>query len=200
MRKGFGFLVAFEGLDQSGKATQVEEAARWLQSRGLAVATASFPDYETPIGREIGLALQGARSFAPDVMQLLYVANRYEWRTRLAEAVQGGAVVLCDRYVSSSVAYGEAQALDPSWLVDIQRHLPQPDLTLFLDIDPDTAVRRKASGRDRYERDRDLLVRVRESYRRQCLEPGWVRLDGETDVAAVAAEVRTILESRLWPR
>ncbi|RPJ85502.1 MAG: hypothetical protein EHM13_00875, partial [Acidobacteria bacterium] len=54
MRKGFGFLVAFEGLDQSGKATQVEEAARWLQSRGLAVVPASFPDYETPIGREIG--------------------------------------------------------------------------------------------------------------------------------------------------
>ncbi|MFB3853450.1 MAG: dTMP kinase [Vicinamibacterales bacterium] len=195
-----GFLVAFEGLDQSGKATQAKEAARWLRARGTEVVTASFPDYGTPIGREIGLALRGERTFPPDVMQLLYVANRYEWRAKLAGALGRGAVVLCDRYVSSSVAYGEAQELDPSWLVDVQRHLPQPDLTLFLDIDPDTAVRRKATGRDRYERDLGLLVRVRESYRRQSLQPGWVRVNGEREVGEIAAEVRAILETRLWPQ
>ena len=60
------------------------------------------------------------------------------------------------------MAYGEAFGLDAAWLVDIQRHLPQPDLTVLLDIAPETAVARKQQGRDRYERDTALLGRVRD--------------------------------------
>ena len=56
----------------------------------------------------------------------------------------------------------------PAWLTDIQRFLPQPDLTILLDIAPETAVQRKAADRDRYERDLALLSRVRDSYRRQA--------------------------------
>ena len=55
-----------------------------------------------------------------------------------------GAVVICDRYLASSIAYGEAQGLDPAWLEEIQRYLPRPDLTIVLDIAPDTAVQRKS--------------------------------------------------------
>ena len=76
--------------------------------------------------------------------------------------------LVCDRYLASSIAYGEAQGLDPGWLADIQRFLPPPDLTILLDIAPETAVQRKAAGRDRYERDLALLSRVRDSYRRQA--------------------------------
>ena len=100
-------------------------------------------------------------------MQLLYVANRYEQRGAIQRAVEGGTIIVCDRYVASSIAYGEAQGLDPEWLADIQRFLPAPDLTIVLDIAPETAVQRKAAGRDRYERDLALLSRVRESYHRR---------------------------------
>ena len=73
----------------------------------------SFPDYETAIGAEIGRALRGERDYAPDVMQLLYVANRYEWKAEIVRASAATATILiCDRYLASSVAYGEAQGLD----------------------------------------------------------------------------------------
>jgi dTMP kinase len=116
----------------------------------------------------------------------------------ILEWLDAGAVVICDRYLASSVAYGEAFGLDPAWLVDIQRHLPQPDLTVLLDIAPETAVARKQQGRDRYERDTALLGRVRESYRRQAATTAnWIRIDGELTKDAVAAAISDAVRSRL---
>ena len=76
----------------------------------------SFPDYETAIGAEIGRALHGERDYAADVMQLLYIANRYEYRPQIELWLEQGLIVICDRYLASSIAYGEAQGLDPEWL------------------------------------------------------------------------------------
>jgi thymidylate kinase len=70
----------------------------------------------------------------------------------------------------------------------------------MLDIAPETAVARKAVDRDRYERDLDMLARVRESYRRQAAEHSWVVIDGEQTKDAVATEVVTVVASRLGPR
>ena len=102
-----------------------------------------------------------------------------------------GVVLVCDRYLASSIAYGEAQGLDAAWLRDIQRYLPRPDLTILLDIAPETAVQRKAAGRDRYERDLALLSRVRESYRRQAAAGRLAAaLNGERPREAVSRDVR----------
>ena len=182
-------LIAFEGLDQSGKETQAERLADALRKASHTVELVSFPDYDTTIGAEIGRALHGERDYHADVMQLLYVANRYEYKPRLTEWLAAGRVILCDRYVASSVAYGETQGLDAQWLADVQRHLPQPDLTILLDIAPATAVARKQTGRDRYERDVALLERVRASYQRQAQQAGWVLIDGEQSRDAIAAAV-----------
>ena len=78
-----GRLIAFEGLDQSGKQTQAEWLGAALQQAGFAVHAVSFPDYGTTIGAEIGQALQGQRSYGADVLQLLYIANRYEHAPRI---------------------------------------------------------------------------------------------------------------------
>lgn len=184
-----GLLIAFEGLDQSGKQTQAESLRDYLTSRGRMCHLMSFPDYATAIGSELSRALQGERQYAADVMQLLYVANRYEHRDEILRWLSDDRVVVCDRYLASSIAYGEAQGLDPGWLADIQRFLPMPDLTILLDIAPDTAVTRKAVGRDRYERDLALLARVRESYHRQAADPRWRRLDGERTKSEIATSV-----------
>jgi dTMP kinase len=184
-----GLLIAFEGLDQSGKQTQAERLQESVVARGRECRLLSFPEYATPIGTEISKALHGEREYAADVMQLLYVANRYERRSDIASQLAAGTVLVCDRYLASSIAYGEAQGLDPAWLTEIQRFLPQPDLTILLDIAPETAVRRKSAGRDRYERDLAMLSRVRESYRRQAAGNGWLRLDGEQAPDVVSTEV-----------
>src|SRR5512139_3880152 len=195
-----GVLIAFEGLDQSGKETQARLLAARFEAGGSEVRIFPFPDYETAIGAEIGRALRGERDYGPDVMQLLYVTNRYEWKPAIERALADGHVVICDRYQASSVAYGEAQGLDPGWLVDIQRHLPQPDVTVVLDIAPETAVARKAANRDRFERDLALLERVRASYRRQAGQPGWVMIDGERQKPQVAEAVRSAVWQRLSRR
>jgi dTMP kinase len=184
-----GLLLAFEGLDQSGKQTQAELLRDRLVAAGRAVRLLSFPDYGTPIGEEIERALRGARNYAPDVMQLLYVANRFEWRTEIEKQRNEGTILICDRYLASSVAYGEAQGLDPAWLLEIQRHLPQPDLTFLLDIPPEVSAKRKIADRDRYERDLALLGRVRNSYLRLAKNDDWVQLSADRDRLTVAADV-----------
>ena len=191
-----GLLVAFEGLDQSGKQTQAELLRDRLTDRQRDVRLFSFPDYDTAIGAEIGHALAGERSYESDAMQLLYVANRYEWKQRMLDARASGTILLCDRYLASSVAYGEGEGLDAAWLAEIQKYLPQPDLTILLDMSPDESARRKSAGRDKYERDLGLLARVRDSYLRQAAS-GWVRIDAERPREVVAAEVFAAVERKL---
>jgi dTMP kinase len=193
-------LIAFEGLDQSGKQTQAEMLRDRMKASGRRTKLLSFPDYGTSIGEEIARALQGEREYGPDVMQLLYVANRYERKPELEHHLEAGVVVLCDRYVASSVAYGEAFGLDPRWLAALQVHLPQPDVTILLDIAPETAVGRKAVDRDRYERDLALLGRVRDSYLRQARGPAWLTFDGEQPKTALAQQISEALAAQLAPR
>jgi dTMP kinase len=195
-----GLLIAFEGLDQSGKQTQAELLRDRLTLNGRRVQLLSFPDYQTVIGAEIGRALRGERDYTADVMQLLYVANRYEWKGEIARAKEAGTIVVCDRYLASSIAYGEAQGLDAAWLADIQKYLPQPDITFLLDIAPDVSARRKTVDRDRYERDLSLLSRVRDSYLRQSQAAAWVRLDAARAPDAVAADVYQAVGERLGER
>src|SRR5947207_58373 len=102
-------LIAIEGLDQSGKETQARHLRARIEADGRKVHGLSFPEYETPIGQEIRRALSGEREFGPEVMQLLYVANRFEYKPRLDLWLGSGAIVVCDRYRASSVAYGDAQ-------------------------------------------------------------------------------------------
>ena len=191
-----GLLIVFEGLDQSGKQTQAERLKAEVERRGRTCVLLDFPSYETHIGKEIDAALHGGREYGPDVMQLLYVANRYEKKPHIESRLAAGAVVVCDRYLASSIAYGAAQGLDASWLREIQRFLPQPDLTILLDIAPETAASRKMTNRDKYERDLALLSRVRDSYRAQAQTRGWLQLDGERPKDAVAAEIHAAV-SRL---
>jgi dTMP kinase len=192
-----GLLIAFEGLDQSGKQTQAELLRDRLKQDGRKARLVSFPDYATSIGEEIARALQGEREYEPDVMQLLYIANRYERKPDLVRWLDGGLILVSDRYTASSIAYGEALGLDAAWLLELQKFLPPAWLTILLDIAPETAVQRKSQDRDRYERDLAMQIRVRDSYRRQAAAQGWVVLDGERPRATIADDVFSAVASRL---
>ena len=183
-----GLLIAFEGLDQSGKQTQAEMLRDSLVEANRLVRLLSFPAYETAIGTEIERALHGDREYGPEVMQLLYVANRYEWKPQIERELERGTILVCDRYLASSVAYGEAHGLDPAWLLEMQKHLPQPALTILLDIEPDVSARRKTADRDKFERDLALLARVRQSYLQQ-MSDRWVKIDADRDRTEVAAAI-----------
>ena len=88
-----GALIAFEGLDQSGKETQAQLLRDRIKTAGHKARLLTFPDYGTSIGEEIARALQGEREYGPDVMQLLFIANRYERKPdieRWLETCQNG--------------------------------------------------------------------------------------------------------------
>jgi dTMP kinase len=195
-----GVLIVFEGLDQSGKETQARRLRQWFESRGRQVESLAFPDYATPIGQEIWKGLHGEREFGPDTIQLLLIANRHEWKPTIQEWLAAGRVVICDRYLASSVAYGDAQGLDPHWLFNVQAYLPQPDVTVLLDIAPEVAAARKAKNRDRFESDLPMLGRVRASYQRQAADLAWIVVDAARSVDEVAADVASAVARRLGPR
>ena len=193
-----GRLIAFEGLDQSGKQTQARRLREMLEADGHIVVSFDFPDYQTPIGMEIGEALAGRRAFPPDCLQLLYVANRCEHRPAIEAALAAGQWVVCDRYLASSIAYGDAQGLDPAWLELIQRVLPPADITVLLDIAPADAAHRKQQHRDAFEQDLDLLARVRASYLRQAVvTPGWHIVDAARDRDEVTRDIAAFLEDHV---
>src|SRR5262245_11766243 len=195
--KTSGHLIAFEGLDQSGKQTQAERLLGAFRGAGHRAEFLTFPEYTTAIGGEIGRALKGERDYQPETLQLLYIANRFEFRPRIISWLEAGTMVVCDRYLASSIAYGEAQGVDAGWLSEIQRFLPQPSLTIFLDMQPEVSLKRKKADRDKFERDMPLLARVRESYLRQARQADWIRLEGERDKYAVSADVIRAIRSRL---
>ena len=192
-----GHLIAFEGLDQSGKQTQAERLLEAFRAAGHRAEFLTFPAYDTAIGEEIERALKGERDYHPDTLQLLYIANRFEFRPRIESWLAAGTMVVCDRYLASSIAYGAAQGVDADWMAVIQRPLPQPSLTLLLDIPPEASLTRKRAARDKFERDLPLLGRVRDSYLAQADHPSWARIEGAHDRDTVFAAVISAVRSRL---
>lgn len=193
-----GLLIAIEGLDQSGKETQARRLRAWFEARGRRVQSLDFPFYDTPIGQEIWKGLHGERDYGPDTIQLLYIANRHEFKPKITAWLAAGDVVICDRYTASSVAYGEAQGLDAAWLASIQTFLPPARVTVLLDIAPDVAAARKAANRDKFERDLDMLARVRQSYLRQAAAgSAWIVVNAARDIEAVAADVAAAVAREL---
>ena len=151
----------------------------------------SFPTYETPIGAEIGRALHGERDYGAgrDAAALRRQPLRVE--AEIERELAAGTVLVCDRYLASSIAYGEAQGLDPRWLAEIQTPLPQPDLTVLLDMAPDVSLRAQARRtRQVRARSRSCSSRVRASYLRQAREHGWTMLDADARPRVVAADVQ----------
>ena len=154
--------------------------------------TVTFPDYaDADRHRAVPGAARRARLRA-DVIQMLMIANRYEWKPAIVQALAEGTIVIADRYLASSVAYGEAQGLDPDWLFDAQRYLPPPALT----VDD----RHRAGDRRRAQAHQPRPVRAGPADARAgCApatagrrrRPGWVAIDGERPIDAVAADVAT---------
>jgi dTMP kinase len=195
VRRLAGRLIAVEGIDQAGKQTVCERLAARLRAEGVPVELAGFPDYATPLGREIAAFLAGEREYPAEARQLLYAANRWERAADLRAWLAVGRAVVVDRYVASGIAYGTAQGLDPAWMRAVERGLPAADLTLLLDITPEVSVARKTSARDAYEAKTELLARARAAYLELARDPGWRVVDASGDKDAVWSAVLKAIEA-----
>lgn len=190
-------LVALEGIDKSGKATQASLLKDWLISKGFNVEIIAFPDYTTEIGREIEAFLGRIKYFSPEVRQLLYAANRWERKELMENWLKDNRIVIADRYIPSGLAYGYANGLPLDWMICIEKGLPQPDIVIVIDISPETSLKRFHDKIDRYESDLNFLNRVRESYKFLANKFGWFIVDGERSIEEVFNDIKFIVSSHL---
>jgi dTMP kinase len=167
-----GKLITIEGIDGSGKRTQLELLEKALTASGRSVFSTSFPQYDSWFGRMVGQFLNGElgplESVDPHFTALLYAGDRFEARPRIEAALRGDKIVLADRYVGSNLAHQTARMPANSrgefisWLEHLEYEiygLPREDLVLYLRVPPiegQMLVARKAA-RSYTTAKRDLL-------------------------------------------
>src|ERR1700732_4651830 len=104
-----GKLIALEGIDGSGKRTQLELLSRALDARGFATVRISFPRYESFFGKLVGRFLNGdfgsVNQVDPHLSAMLYAGDRFEAKDELESALAAGKIVLADRYIGSNLAH-----------------------------------------------------------------------------------------------
>ena len=192
-----GAFIVFEGVDGSGKSTVCRRVASQLESEGRKVILTAEPTHEG-IGAFIRSGSAGDISQSTEA--LLFVADRNDHTEKMMEWVSEGAVVLCDRYFASTVAYQSAKldgdGTDRDWLLSINsRFTSGPDATILLDIDPSESLRRvgvRGEGVSKFER-LDFLEQVRSNYLRLAKEYGFSVVDASEDPDTVFDMVMSVI-------
>ena len=167
-----GKLIAIEGIDGSGKNTQVRLLQHQLSSRGYSVYCISFPQYESWFGKMVGQFLNGElgplENVDPHFSAMLYAGDRFEAKSRITEAISRGSVVLADRYVASNLAHQTARVPAAkradflTWIEQLEYgvyDLPREDLVLYLRVPPQEAqsLVKKKPARSYTESTHDIL-------------------------------------------
>lgn len=194
-----GLFLTLEGLDGSGKSTQAKLLAAFLEGRGLPVVLTREPGGGLPAVRDL-LINPLKEPLSPEAEYLLLSADRAEHVRRvILPGLEGGAWVVSDRYLDSSLAYqGFGRGLPLPWLLEVAKEATlglTPRLTFLLDLPPEEALRR-VKDPDRLEREGlAFFQRVREGYLRLAeAEPERFRvLDARKPVAEVQAAIRAAL-------
>ncbi len=175
-------LITFEGIDGSGKTTQVKLLANWLRKKGLKVITTEEPTNNI-IGREVK-KLMKKESYSW-IEAILFAADRALHCNNVI-IPNNNKIVICDRYIHSTLAYQTAMGLSKKWIKCLNQNAPEPDLTFYLDIKPETAmnrVKRRNKRLIKYERI-ELLNKVRKNYL-EMISKKFKLINGEKSIKEV---------------
>jgi len=185
-------LIALEGIDGAGKTTQARLLVRWLRRAGLRAAYT----YE-PTRRGAGrIVRQRLRRDKGDVYidALLFAADRLSHYLEVIHPLnEKGFIIISDRFIHSSIAYQGAETGDIEWIRSINKHVPPPDLAIYIDVPVEVGLRRLRHKRARFEKRRDLLQRVRELYLSLCEANELVMIDGRGGIDDTQAALREIV-------
>ncbi len=202
-----GKIIALEGIDGSGKRTQLDLLASELDARGLETLRISFPRYESFYGKLVGRYLNGEfgalDAVDPHLSALLYAGDRLEAKPEIEAALSAGKIVLADRYIGSNMAHQSARVPPEqreeffAWLKRLEYGLyalPAEDLVVFLRMPVAEAHRlvglKSARAytslkRDIQEADIKHLEQTAIIYDRLATETNWVRIDCINTVSGV---------------
>jgi len=207
-----GRLIAVEGLDGSGKSTQIHLLKRWLELQGLKVFFSEWNSSElvkaaTSKGKKRQL-------LTPTTFSLIHAtdfADRYE--RQLVPLMRAGYLVLCDRYIFTAFARDTVRGCPPEWVRGMYRFAAQPDLTFFFNAPLEVSLHRILEGRpelkffeagmdlrlssDPYESFRIFQGRLIEQYLAMSTEFGFLVIEADHPVEAQQSIVRQLVSSKL---
>ena len=174
-------IIVIEGGDQAGKLTQSTLLEKALKKRKIKTKLFHFPDYKTPIGKEIRKYLDGKRKFPPQVIHCLLAANRWEKLNEILAAQEKNSVLIMNRYYHSNLVYGIANGLKQKWLESLDAGLPKADLVFLLDISqkesfsrtPRNKIGGKKMKRDKFEKNQEFSRKISNIYRNTAKKKHW---------------------------
>ena len=200
-----GLLVTFEGIEGSGKSTQIALTRTYLEGKGHPCLMTREPG-GAPLGEEIRNFLLDKEDLRIDPLAELFLieADRAQHVTEVIKpALEEGQMILCDRFTDATIAYqGYGRGVDMAFIEEMNRRATadlMPHCTILLDCSVDVGMTR-AQGEDRFEREDHLFhQRVRDGYLRIAQqEPNRVKVvSGEGEQKAIQEEIRIILSSLL---
>lgn len=134
--------MVFEGLDGSGQSTQADLLFKYLKRQGKKVYLTSEPTASL-IGGLIKSQLSNDWKSSPECLQLLFTADRaYHLEKEMIPLLKRGIIVICTRYILSTLAYGNIDIKDKKWLIEINKKFILPDTTFFLKVSPRICLKR----------------------------------------------------------
>lgn len=189
-------LVVFEGIDGSGKETQIRLLRQALSRKGKSSTVIKYPTRKTKILNDY---LEKKATVDPKALFLFFLADIADDRASVEKALSSSDVVILDRYVFSTIAY-EVDSFDIGHgkaIVESVGYM-KPDRVVLLDIDPSVSQERKRKQKelDRYEEDIAYLGRVRSNYLKllgeRFLTPAWHKVDAGRPIEAVHADIMAL--------
>ena len=198
-------IIAFEGLDGSGKGTQSQILSAKMSAKGIDNSLYSFPNYKgTNFGLEVGKYLNGGfgalDEIPPQFPVMLYAMDRFEMKKSIMTDISEGLNIIFDRYVPSNIAHQAVkfpenqQKTFSDWVKRLEYNIlemPSPDVIIFLDASPEIAgkmVEKKGrrsytdAVKDIHEENESYMYKVYNLYKKMALEEDWLIIqvtDGE---------------------
>ena len=198
-------IIVIEGGDQAGKLTQSILLEKALKKQKIKTKLFHFPDYETPIGKEIRKYLDGKRKFPPQVIHCLLAANRWEKLDAILAAKEKNSVLIMSRYYHSNLVYGLANGLKQKWLESLDEGLPKADLIILLDVTqkesfsrtPRNKIGGKVMKRDKFEKNKEFSTKISNLYRTVAKKKHWKIINATKSKIEVHEEILKIFLKKL---
>lgn len=187
-----GKFIVFEGIDGSGKTTQIELLSGYLKNKKL-----DFVLTKNPTHGRIGSLLKEyhlKNKTIPLADALLFSADRAEQvETVIKPSLKQNKTVISDRYFYSNWVYQSAEGVDMGWLIEINKFFPKPNLTMLIDISPSVALERIKAARKSGEIEKFEKIKTLEELRKKYLalakKEGMVVVDGGREIVEVSKNI-----------
>lgn len=198
-----GVLICIEGIDGCGKTTHARELVSSLMKMGFNAIYTTEPT-EGLYGRIIRARILETDEGIPDaVVALLFAADRVDHLEKeIKPLLEKGVVVICDRYLHSSIAYQGAAGLDTEWVSEINKYAIEPDLALYIDVSPEIGLKRIKGGRRLRSSMENLqnLKNVRKIYHKLVKDNELMMVNGAASFRSVSERILKLVRKYLTER